>query len=86
MKKILVTPRSLSAKGHPALNRLSQAGFEVLLPFPGRKPTEEELMEVLPVCTGYLAGVEKISARAPTSSACTARFRKTGSPSLIGEG
>lgn len=60
--KILVTPRSLSKNGHPGLKTLEAAGYEVLTPFPGEMPNTEQLMEILPDCTGYLAGVEKISA------------------------
>ncbi len=60
--KILVTPRSLSKNGHPLLRKLEDAGYEVLLPFPGKQPDEEELLSILPDCIGYLAGVEKISA------------------------
>lgn len=60
--KILITPRSLSKNGHPGLMDLETAGYEVLTPFPGVMPTEDQLTKVLPECTGYLAGVEKISA------------------------
>lgn len=59
---ILVTPRSLSQNGHPLLDILTEAGYEVLLPYPGKQPTPKELKETLPGCVGYLAGVEKISA------------------------
>ncbi len=58
--KILVTPRSLSKNGHPLLRKLEDAGYEVLMPFPGKQPGEEELLSILPACVGYLAGVEKI--------------------------
>ena len=61
--KVLVTPRSVTAAGHPALDRLRAAGYEVLFCTPGEQPTEEELLALLPNCTGYLAGVEKVSAR-----------------------
>ena len=60
--KILVTPRSLSKNGHPLLKDLTDAGYEVLTPFPGKQPSKEELLSVLPDCTGYLAGVEKVDA------------------------
>ncbi len=60
--KILITPRSLSKNGHPGLTDLKTAGYEVLTPFPGRMPSEEQLEKVLPGCIGYLAGVEKVSA------------------------
>ncbi|NQT59751.1 MAG: phosphoglycerate dehydrogenase [Bacteroidetes bacterium] len=59
---ILVTPRSLSLNGHPLLDILTEAGYEVLMPYPGKQPTPAELKESLPGCVGYLAGVEKISA------------------------
>ena len=63
MKKILVTPRSLTKAGHPALDRLRQAGYEVIFSTPGKQPDEEELLRLLPDCVGYLAGVEKVSAK-----------------------
>jgi len=62
MPKILITPRSLSKNGHPALKRLEEAGFELIYGPRGKQPTEEELLELLPECVGYLAGVEKVSA------------------------
>lgn len=61
--KILITPRSLSKDGHPYLQRLREAGYEVIMPYPGKQPTEEELIVSLPGCVGYLAGVEKVTAR-----------------------
>lgn len=61
--KVLVTPRSLTRGGDPALQLLSDAGYEVLYCTPGKQPDEEALIELLPGCAGYLAGVEKISPR-----------------------
>lgn len=58
--KIAVTPRSLSRVGHPALEALTRAGYEVVFPTPGRQPTIDELRRFLPDCVGYLAGVEPI--------------------------
>lgn len=58
--KIAVTPRSLSRVGHPALEALTRAGYEVVFPTPGRQPTLDELRRFLPDCVGYLAGVEPI--------------------------
>jgi len=63
MKKILVTPRSVTKKGHPALDRLKKAGFEVLFCTPGAQPSEDELVKLLPGCVGYLAGVEPVTAK-----------------------
>ena len=63
MKTVIVTPRSLSSEGHPALRRIDAAGYAVTFPAPGRRPTEEELIAALDGCVGYLAGVETISRR-----------------------
>ena len=61
-RKILVTPRSATSHGHPALERIEAAGYEVVFCTPGEMPTEAELADLLPGCVGYLAGVEKITA------------------------
>jgi len=63
MPKILITPRSLTREGDPALDLLKKAGYELVLCTPGKSPDEEELIRLLPGCVGWLAGVEKISAR-----------------------
>lgn len=63
MPNILITPRSITAEGHPALERLRNAGFELRFCTPGRMPDEEELLALLPGCAGYLAGVERVTAR-----------------------
>lgn len=63
MNKILVTPRSLTKNGHPALKRLEEAGYEVIFSTPGIQPSEEELLNLLPDCVGMLAGVEPITTR-----------------------
>ena len=59
-QRILVTPRSLTRSGHPALARLAEAGYQVVYCTPGQQPEEEELLRLLPGCAGYLAGVEKV--------------------------
>ncbi len=61
--KIAITPRSLSAAGHPALSELTDTGFELVFPAPGATPGERSLLEHLPDCVGWLAGVEPISAK-----------------------
>jgi D-3-phosphoglycerate dehydrogenase len=61
--RILITPRSATRNGHASLEALKKAGFEVVFCRPGVLPTEEELLELLPNCVGYLAGVETVSAR-----------------------
>ena len=62
-EKILITPRSLTKDRHPDLNRLASAGYELVFSSPGKQPTEEELLSLLPQCAGYLAGVEPVSAK-----------------------
>ena len=61
--KILITPRSLTRDGHPSLAKLEDAGYELVFSTPGAFPSEDELLEKLPGCVGYLAGVEQISAK-----------------------
>jgi D-3-phosphoglycerate dehydrogenase len=63
MGKILITPRSLTKEGHPALGELEKAGHQVVTCTPGKMPDEAELLALLPGCVGYLAGVEKVSAK-----------------------
>lgn len=61
--RILVTPRSLTADGLDVvddLQPLRDRGFDLVGPRPGRLPTEDELLELLPGCVGWLAGVERI--------------------------
>ena len=59
--RILITPRSLSKGGHPALAPLVAAGFKLEFPAPGATPTEAQLIAALPGVVGWLAGVEKVS-------------------------
>lgn len=61
MPRILVTPRSVTSDGHPALDRLVRAGFEVVMPPAGKMPTASDLKQLLPGCVGWLAGVEPIT-------------------------
>jgi phosphoglycerate dehydrogenase-like enzyme len=63
-RKILVTPRSVTRHGHPSLDTLRAAGWEVVFCRPGVQPDEDELRSLLPGCAGYLAGVEPVTARA----------------------
>ena len=59
--RIAVTPRSLSAEGHPALSLLTSRGYDIVYPAPGKTPSEEDLLRTVPDCVGWLAGVEPIS-------------------------
>lgn len=68
MQKILITPRSLSDLGHPALEMLRKAGYEVIGSTPGQTPNEAELISLLDGTVGWLAGVEPISARVLVSA------------------
>lgn len=58
--KIMVTPRSASAGGHPALQKLTDAGYELIFPSPGKVPTLDQQLSHIQGCVGYLAGVETI--------------------------
>lgn len=62
--KILVTPRSVTrTNGHPSLKPIEDAGYDIVFSAPGSLPGEDELLKLLPGCIGYVAGVEKISAK-----------------------
>lgn len=61
MNRILVTPRSLTSGGHPALEQLTRAGFEVVLSESGKLPDEDALIQYMNGCVGWLAGVEPVS-------------------------
>ena len=63
MERILVTPRSLTTSPPPALDRLREAGYEIVTATPGQMPDEAELMRLVPGCVGWLAGVEPVSER-----------------------
>jgi D-3-phosphoglycerate dehydrogenase / 2-oxoglutarate reductase len=63
MRRILVTPRSLSGSGHPAIQMLRNQGWEIAFGPRGRLPDETELLQLLPGCEGWLAGVEPVSVR-----------------------
>ena len=59
--KILITPRSISAKKHPSLSLLEEMGYELVFPTPGAMPKEEDLIRHIPSCVAYLAGVEPVT-------------------------
>ncbi|WP_432840049.1 NAD(P)-dependent oxidoreductase [Dactylosporangium sp. CA-092794] len=64
--RILVTPRSLTERGLTAagdLEPLRAKGYDLVAGPAGRLPTEEQLIELLPGCAGWLAGVERITDR-----------------------
>ncbi|MCP4386208.1 MAG: oxidoreductase [Hyphomicrobiales bacterium] len=63
MDRVLITPRSLTSAPPPALDRLSDAGFDLVHSTPGVLPTEAELLRLVPGCVGWLAGIEPVSER-----------------------
>jgi D-3-phosphoglycerate dehydrogenase / 2-oxoglutarate reductase len=63
MSKVLVTPRSVTKSRHPSLAVLQSRGYELVFCSPGKMPSEEELVALVPDCIGYLAGVERIGPR-----------------------
>ena len=62
-RRILITPRSLTQAHSPDLVPLEKAGYELVYGPGGRMPTESELLQLVPGCVGWLAGVEVISER-----------------------
>ncbi len=62
-QRILVTPRSLTAEPHPDVERLKENGFEIVYSTAGVMPTEQELIDLVPGCVGWLAGVEPVTSK-----------------------
>ena len=58
MRRILVTPRSLTASPHPAVERFRERGYDIVYCAPGKLPDEAELIRLVPGIVGWLAGVE----------------------------
>jgi D-3-phosphoglycerate dehydrogenase / 2-oxoglutarate reductase len=63
VKRVLVTPRSLTNSDHPAFGSLRQAGWEIVLGPKGRLPEEPELCGLVRGCLGWIAGVEPVTAK-----------------------
>jgi D-3-phosphoglycerate dehydrogenase len=61
MKRILVTPRSLAGSKHPAIQLLWDQGWEIIFGPTGRLPDGAELLQLVPGCEGWLAGVEQMT-------------------------
>lgn len=70
--KVLVTPRSLTERPHPAVEAMGRYGIEVVYCSPGRQPDEQELLRLVPGVSGWLAGVEPVS---PTVIAAAQQLR-----------
>jgi len=76
--KILVTPRSLTKGGDPALNLLKEAGHQLVFCTPGKAPDEQELLGLVPGCAGWLAGVEKITDAVLSRADCLKAISRNG--------
>jgi D-3-phosphoglycerate dehydrogenase len=63
VERILLTPRSLTAKPHRALDRFRERGYDLVFSTPGKTPDEAELLRLMPGVVGWLAGVEPVSQR-----------------------
>ncbi|MCD8106071.1 MAG: phosphoglycerate dehydrogenase [Lachnospiraceae bacterium] len=60
--KILVTPTSMKkSTDNASLRKLENYADEVIYNTTGRPMTAEELLEILPDCDGYLAGVDQVT-------------------------
>jgi D-3-phosphoglycerate dehydrogenase len=68
VERILITPRSLTANPHCALDRFRERGYDVVFCTPGKTPDEAELLQLTPGVVGWLAGVEPISERVITAA------------------
>jgi D-3-phosphoglycerate dehydrogenase len=63
VNRILITPRSLTRNPDPALQALVQNGYRLVFSRAGETPDEATLLDLLPGCVGWLAGVEPVSPR-----------------------
>ena len=80
--RVLVTPRSLTEAGLEAVPELApvrERGYELVGTTPGRMPTEDQLLEMVPGCVGWLAGVERISERVLASATGLRVISRNGS-------
>lgn len=67
-KKVLVLVNQVQGRPAPYLNRLREAGFEVVFSGLDRLPNEEELIKLLPGVFGTVAGGEPYTERVFASS------------------
>ena len=79
MKRILITPRSLSAGTHSGLSRLEDLGFTLVRPTPGVMPSEADLIAAIPDCCGWIAGVEPVSSRVVSAAHSLQVISRNGS-------
>ncbi len=97
--KIIVTPRSLSGAGHPALSMLTERGYELTYPAPGKTPSKGDLLgansrgvaELAIETEGRTMGVVGCGAiwrtvarrRLPPTKACGKQIKRKGDRSWI---
>ena len=81
MNRILITPRSLTQNPDPALQRLVADGYELVFSRAGETPDEAALLDLLPGCVGWLAGVEPVSARVLEAATGLRAISRNGSGS-----
>jgi D-3-phosphoglycerate dehydrogenase / 2-oxoglutarate reductase len=79
VKRVLVTPRSLTHGDHPSFERLRQGGWEIVLGPKGRLPDEEELCELVQGCVGWIAGVEPVTRKVLASAKALRVISRNGS-------
>jgi D-3-phosphoglycerate dehydrogenase / 2-oxoglutarate reductase len=77
-RRILITPRSLTQAPGPDLAPLENAGYQLVYAPAGKTPSEGELLELVPDCVGWLAGVEAISERVLRSAAALKAISRNG--------
>lgn len=76
--RVLVTPRSLTRAPGRMLHPLIEAGFELVFCTPGETPGEAELLQLLPGCVGWIAGVEPVSERVLRAAAGLRAISRNG--------
>ncbi len=83
VKRILVTPRSLSLAPPPELEPLRQAGFELVFSTPAVMPDEAELIDLVPGCVGWLAASSPVSGKVIAAADSLRRSAATAPASTI---
>jgi D-3-phosphoglycerate dehydrogenase len=76
--RILITPRSLTQAPSLDLVPLERAGYKLIYASAGRTPTEDELLQLIPGCVGWLAGAEAISERVLRSATALKAISRNG--------
>ncbi len=68
LRKALVLVHQLAERPAPYLDRLRDAGFEIVHPGIGRRPSEQELIDLLPGVFATIAGSEPYNERTLSST------------------